>query len=173
MRVIASPLLSAQYAAWGASPIPVDYKELYTALEQGLVDGQENPAGTILDLRLSEVQQYLTESRHSVSFSIGVFYKPWFDAQTPGHQAILTQALREAGQWEWQATRAYDAAALQQLTAAGMHVERLTAEAREALQQRALQVQAQFAAVVGQDYLRRVQAAIAQATPSCVARQGC
>ena len=97
----------------------------------------------------------------------------WFDAQTPAHQAILTQALREAGQWEWQATRAYDAAALQQLTAAGMHVERLTAEAREALRQRALQVQAQFAATVGQDYLQRVQAAIVQATPSCVAHQGC
>jgi len=164
MRVIPSALLAAQYQAWGASPIPVDYKELYTALEQGLVDGQENPAGTILDMRLFEVQKFLTESRHSASFSLSVFYKPWFDAQTPAHQAILTQALREAGQWEWQATQDYDTAALNTLRAAGVHVERLTEATREALRQRALQVQAQFAGQVGQDYLQRVQAALEQAT---------
>jgi C4-dicarboxylate-binding protein DctP len=163
MRVIPSPLLSAQYAAWGASPIPVDYKELYTALEQGLVDGQENPAGTILDMRLSEVQKSLTESRHGFLHFLGVFHKPWFDAQTPDHQAILTQALREAGQWERQATRAHDAEALQHLTETGMHVERLTAAAREQLRQRALQVHAQFAAHVGQDYLQRVYTALTQA----------
>jgi TRAP-type C4-dicarboxylate transport system substrate-binding protein len=141
----------------------VDYKELYTALEQGLVDGQENPAGTILDMRLSEVQKYLTESRHGFLHFLGVFHKPWFDAQTPDHQAILTQALREAGQWERQATRAHDAEALQHLTATGMHVERLAAAAREQLRQRALQVHAQFAAHVGQDYLQRVYTALTQA----------
>ena len=173
MRVLASPLLAAQYAAWGASPTPVDYKELYTALEQGVVDGQENPAGTILDMRLYEVQKYLTESRHGFLHYLIVVHKPWFDAQTPEHQAILTQALREAGQWERQATRAYDAEAMQRLKEAGVQVQTLTEEAREALRQRALQVQAQFAATVGQDYLQRVQAAIVQATLSCVAHQGC
>src|SRR4029453_16298725 len=104
MRVIPSQLLSAQYEAWGASPTPVDFKELYTALEQGLVDGQENPAGTILDLRLYEVQKYLTESRHGFLHYLIIVHQPWFDAQTPAHQAILVQAMREAGQWQRQGT---------------------------------------------------------------------
>ena len=165
MRVIPSQLLSAQYEAWGASPTPVDFKELYTALEQGLVDGQENPAGTILDLRLYEVQKFLTESRHGFLHYLIVFHKPWFDAQTPAHQAILVQAMHEAGQWERLATRDRDAEALQRLKEAGVQVQTLTGEAREQLRQRSLQVHAQFAERVGTDYLQQMYAAITQATP--------
>ena len=164
MRVIPSQLLSAQYEAWGASPTPVDFKELYTALEQGLVDGQENPAGTILDMRLYEVQKYLTESRHGFLHYLIVFHKPWFDAQAPAHQAILVQAMREAGQWQRRATRDRDAEAMQRIKEAGVQVQTLTVEAREQLRQRSLQVHAQFAARVGKDYLQRVYAAITQAT---------
>src|SRR5882724_3597605 len=47
-----------------ATPTPVDFKELYTALQQGLVDGQENPPGTIVDVKLYKVQKYMTESHH-------------------------------------------------------------------------------------------------------------
>jgi C4-dicarboxylate-binding protein DctP len=164
MRVIPSQLLSAQYEAWGASPTPVDFKELYTALEQGLVDGQENPAGTILDLRLYEVQKYMTESSHGFLHYLIVFHKPWFDAQSPTHQALLVQAMREAGQWQRRATRERDADATQRLKEAGVQVQPLTAEAREQLRQRSLQVHTQFAARVGKDYLQRVYAAITQAT---------
>ena len=153
MRVIPSQLLSAQYEAWGASPTPVDFKELYTALEQGLVDGQENPAGTILDLRLYEVQKYMTESRHGFLHYLIVFHKPWFDAQPPAHQAILVEAMREAGQWQRRATRERDAEAMQRLKEAGVQVQTLTAEAREQLRQRSLQVHAQFAAAGGQGLL--------------------
>jgi tripartite ATP-independent transporter DctP family solute receptor len=162
MRVIPSLLLSAQYEAWGASPTPVDFKELYTALEQGLVDGQENPAGTILDLRLYEVQKYMTESRHGFLHYLLVFHKPWFDAQPPAHQALLMQAMHEAGQWQRRATRDRDADAMQRLKEAGVQVQTLTGEAREQLRQRSLQVHAQFAERVGKDYLQRVYAAIAQ-----------
>jgi C4-dicarboxylate-binding protein DctP len=164
MRVIPSPLLSAQYTAWGASPTPVDYKELYTALEQGLVDGQENPAGTIVDLRLYEVQKYLTESRHGFLHYLIIVHQPWFDAQPPAHQAILVQAMREAGQWQRQATREREAEAMQRLQAAGVHVQTLTEETREQLRQRSLQVHAQFAERVGKDYLQRVYAAITERT---------
>ena len=165
IRVIPSQLLSAQYEAWGASPTPVDFKELYTALEQGLVDGQENPAGTILDLRLYEVQKYMTDSRHGFLHYLIVFHKPWFDAQPPAHQTILVEAMREAGQWQRRATRERDAEAMQRLKEAGVHVQTLTEEAREQLRQRSLQVHAQFAERVGTDYLQRVYAAIAQPAP--------
>src|SRR5439155_23162482 len=100
IRVIPSPLLSAQYEAWGASPTPVDFKELYTALQQGLVDGQENPPGTIVDVKLYEVQKFMTESRHGFLHYVMAFNKKWFDAQSKPNQEILIQSVRRAGRWE-------------------------------------------------------------------------
>jgi C4-dicarboxylate-binding protein DctP len=164
MRVIPSPLLSAQYEAWGASPTPVDFKELYTALQQGLVDGQENPPGTIVDTKLYEVQKYMTESRHGFLHYLMVFNKPWFDAQSQAHQAILVQAMQEAGRWQRTAMRDRDADATQRIKAAGVQVHELSAQAREQLRQPALKVHERFADRVGKDYLQRVYAEIARAS---------
>jgi tripartite ATP-independent transporter DctP family solute receptor len=164
IRVIPSPLLSAQYEAWGATPTPVDFKELYTALQQGLVDGQENPPGTIIDVKLYEVQKYMTESRHGFLHYIMVFNKKWFDAQSQANQAILVQAMQEAGRWQRKAMRDRDADATRRITEAGVQVNALTPEVREQLRQRALQVHERFAERVDKDYLRRVYAEIEKVT---------
>jgi len=163
IRVIPSPLLSAQYEAWGASPTPVDFKELYTALQQGLVDGQENPPGTIVDVKLYEVQKYMTESHHGFLHYIMMFNKKWFDAQPKGNQEILTQAMKEAGRWERKAMRDRDAEATRRIKEAGVQISALTPEAREQFRQLSLKVHDKFADRVGRDYLRRVYAELEKA----------
>jgi C4-dicarboxylate-binding protein DctP len=163
IRVIPSPLLSAQYEAWGASPTPVDFKELYTALQQGLVDGQENPAGTIVDVKLYEVQKYMTESRHGFLHYIMMFNKKWFDAQPKLHQEILVQAVKEAGRWERKAMRDRDADAIRRIKEAGVEVTALTPQAREQFRQLSLKVHEKFADRVDKDYLRRLYAEIEKA----------
>lgn len=160
IRVIPSPLLSAQYEAWGASPTPVDFKELYTALQQGLVDGQENPAGTIVDVKLYEVQKYMTESRHGFLHYIMMFNKKWFDAQPKPNQEILIQAVKEAGRWERKAMLDRDADATRRIKEAGVEVTALTPQAREQFRQLSLKVHEKFADRVDKDYLRRLYAEI-------------
>lgn len=163
IRVIPSPLLSAQYEAWGASPTPVDFKELYTALQQGLVDGQENPAGTIVDVKLYEVQKYMTESRHGFLHYIMMFNKKWFDAQSKPNQEILIQAVKEAGRWERKAMLDRDAEATRRIKEAGLEVSALTPQAREQFRQLSLKVHEKFADRVDKEYLRRVYAEIEKA----------
>jgi tripartite ATP-independent transporter DctP family solute receptor len=163
IRVIPSPLLAAQYEAWGASPTPVDFKELYTALQQGLVDGQENPAGTIVDVKLYEVQKYMTESRHGFLHYIMMFNKKWFDAQSKPNQEILIQAVKEAGRWERKAMLDRDAEATRRIKEAGLEVSALTLQAREQFHQRSLKVHEKFADRVDKEYLRRVYAEIEKA----------
>ncbi|MGH7308733.1 MAG: TRAP transporter substrate-binding protein [Candidatus Rokuibacteriota bacterium] len=164
IRVIPSPLLSAQYDAWGASPTPVDFKELYTALQQGLVDGQENPPGTIVDVKLYEVQKYMTESRHGFLHYVMMFNKKWFDAQPKANQEILVQAMKEAGRWERKAMLDRDAEATRRIKAAGVEVVALSPQAREQFRQLSLKVHEKFAERVDKDYLRRVYAEIEKAT---------
>lgn len=163
IRVIPSPLLSAQYEAWGASPTPVDFKELYTALQQGLVDGQENPAGTIVDVKLYEVQKYMTESRHGFLHYIMMFNKKWFDAQSKPNQEILIQAVKEAGRWERKAMLDRDAEATRRIKEAGLEVSALTPQAREQFRELSLKVHEKFADRVDKEYLRRVYAEIEKA----------
>jgi len=66
IRVQESPLIEDTYHAIpGASPTPIPVGDLYTSLEQGIIDGQENPPILINDLKLAEVQKYLTLTEHS------------------------------------------------------------------------------------------------------------
>src|SRR5919199_5109326 len=164
IRIIPSPLLTAQYEAWGASPTPVDFKELYTALQQGVVDGQENPAGSIVDVKLYEVQKYMTESHHAFFHYIMAFNKDWFDAQPRENREILVQALQETGRWERQVQADREAEATRRIREADVQVVELTPQAREQFRQLSLQVHDKFADQIGKDFLQRLSAEIERAS---------
>lgn len=96
IRVIPSPILIATYKAWGAIPTPIGFGELYTALQQGIVDGEENPLQTAVMLHFWEVQKYFVDTRHSF-FNYGVIAnKNWWDSLPPELQGIITKAEDEA-----------------------------------------------------------------------------
>ena len=100
----------------------------------------------------------MTESRHGFLHYLMVFNKPWFEAQSQANQAILVQAMQEAGRWQRTAMMDRDADATQRIKAAGVQVNELSAQAREQLRQLALKVHERFADRVGKDYLQRVYA---------------
>ena len=60
-----SPLIIEQYRAWGANPVPISFGETYNALQQKVVDGQENPLISIDRMKFYEVQDYLILSNHA------------------------------------------------------------------------------------------------------------
>lgn len=64
-RIMPSPVIREQFLALGANPVPIDFQELYNALQQGVVDGQENPLMTIVTMKFFEVQDYVTLSNHA------------------------------------------------------------------------------------------------------------
>ena len=74
-------VIQEQFKAFGATPVTVDFKELYSALQQKVVDGQENPIATIALMRFYEVQKYLTLSDHGFIAYVFMFNKPFLDKQ--------------------------------------------------------------------------------------------
>jgi len=64
MRVASDPMPTAFFEAMGATPTPVAYNETYLALQQGVADGQENPAASILSMKFYEVQKCLNLTAH-------------------------------------------------------------------------------------------------------------
>ncbi|HST85031.1 MAG TPA: DctP family TRAP transporter solute-binding subunit [Kineosporiaceae bacterium] len=74
--------------ALGASPVEVAYEELFLALQQGTVDGQENPIVNIAALSLDEVQDYLSLSAHQANSNLVIIGKVWKELSTEQQQAL-------------------------------------------------------------------------------------
>jgi C4-dicarboxylate-binding protein DctP len=96
MRVMESPVLIEQYAAWGGKAIPVPYSEVYNSLQQGVVDGQENPLQTIFLNNYHEVQENIIQSYHGGMTYVLMANKPWFDGVSDNVKEVLAEA-EEAG----------------------------------------------------------------------------
>lgn len=96
-RVIGQPIYIDTFKALGANPVPMPFPEVYTALETGTVDGQDNPLVTVRDLKFYEVQKYLTHSRHAYSAMVFLAGQPFWNRLNDEQKVIVKRAAREAG----------------------------------------------------------------------------
>ncbi len=99
----------------GASPINMNFGELYLALQQGTVDGQENPLLTIKNRSLNEVQKYLSLSGHVYTPITFVMNLAKYDSLTPEHQTAVKDAALEAAKHTRQLGAEADASLLGEL----------------------------------------------------------
>ncbi|MGB4440579.1 MAG: DctP family TRAP transporter solute-binding subunit, partial [Sedimentibacter sp.] len=86
-------------AAWkllGANPTPMAFGELYTALQQKTVDGQENPFELIYATKFHEVQKYITKTQHIYSAYIPLINEEYFNALPSEYQTIIIDAMKES-----------------------------------------------------------------------------
>src|SRR5215203_2798285 len=125
LRVIQNPLFIDTFSALGAAAQPMPFPEVYTALEQRVVDGQENPLATILASKFYEVQKHAVLSNHIYSVWAVLMSKRFWDRLTPDEQKIITEAAKEATDFERKTIRAFEAKALEELKANGMQVTTL------------------------------------------------
>ena len=96
MRFPPSPQFLMNAAAMGASPVEVAYSELYLALQQGTVDGQENPLVNIQAINLPEVQDFVSLSSHQLSSNLVVMNDDKWGTLSAEQQAALQAAVEKA-----------------------------------------------------------------------------
>lgn len=110
----------ATFRALGANPVAMDVKELYSALEQGVIDGQENPFAIINVAGYAEVQKHVSNTGHFFDFISVVGNRKWFDGLDAETQEMVTTAMDTAVAYQRDLAKKQDAEALDKLTAAGM-----------------------------------------------------
>jgi TRAP-type C4-dicarboxylate transport system substrate-binding protein len=98
------------------------FTELFTALEVGSVDGQENPVTLILNAKFFEVQKHLTMSQHAFTTGPLVMNKEKFDALSPDLRSILLETAKETARLQWKMNEDAEASSLAELKAKGMQV---------------------------------------------------
>jgi tripartite ATP-independent transporter DctP family solute receptor len=135
LRSVPSETHLATFRALGANASPMDWKEVYSALQQGVMDGQENPWPIILDARLFEVQKYVSNTRHLYDFIIIVANKRQYDGLKPNHRAAIDSALKKAVAYQRVAAREADDGALTQLQANKMQFDRIPDSELERIRQ--------------------------------------
>lgn len=86
-------------AALGASPTPLAFAEVYTALSSGAVDGQDNPLPTVVDKKFYEVTKQISLTSHLVDLNYIAFSKATWDSLTPDQQLTVQRAADAAAAW--------------------------------------------------------------------------
>ncbi len=122
IRVMASPLHKAIWQALGANPTPMPWP-IYTELEQGVIDGQENPLWVMEVYKFYEIQKYMTLTRHVYSPHIDVASMIWWKKLAPADQKMIQTAMVEAARFQRKDNRDKDGARLVLLKDKGMIVE--------------------------------------------------
>lgn len=92
IRVMESEVMIATINGFGASAIPMAFGELYSALQQGVVDGQENPMNLIESQRFYEVQKYLSQTEHFYYPRQFIISEKFYQKLSPEHQKIVAEA---------------------------------------------------------------------------------
>jgi tripartite ATP-independent transporter DctP family solute receptor len=100
IRVMESPVPMAMLKGLGASPTPIPITELYTALQLGVIDGQENPPIVLTTYKLHEVQKFMTLNKHQLGTALVVMNEKFYQKLPKEYQAVVDEAA-DAGAKAW------------------------------------------------------------------------
>ncbi|MCL6556760.1 MAG: TRAP transporter substrate-binding protein [Burkholderiales bacterium] len=163
MRIQSSKVLEAQMRALGANPQVMAFSEVYTALQQGVVDGTENPVSNFYTQKMHEVQKHLTISDHGYLGYAVIVNKRFWEGLPKDIRATLEQAMKEATAYEREIAQKENDDALAKVRAAGTtEVYVLPLEGRLTWHKVLLPVHEQFMDVIGRDIVQGIYAIAAQ-----------
>ncbi|MCZ0927339.1 TRAP transporter substrate-binding protein [Halomonas janggokensis] len=157
IRVMENPVYTDTFRALGANAIPMAWTEALTAMQQGTIDGQENPVNVIHSFNLDETQNYMTLSRHTYAPAIFVMGASVWNQLPEDAQAILEEAAQEAAEHERQVNAEMEAEQLAELREAGMEIN--DSPDIEAFQNAVQPVYDEYTEQFG-DYLPRIREAL-------------
>ncbi len=157
LRVIENEVYVDTFRTLGANAVPMAWTEALTALQQGTIDGQENPINAIHAFNLAETQDYLTMTRHIYAPALFVMSLPKWNALPEEAQTLVQQAAREASQYARAQNAEMEAEQLTALEEAGMEINE--SPDIEAFQAAVAPIYEQYGEQFG-DYLPRIQEAL-------------
>jgi C4-dicarboxylate-binding protein DctP len=139
------------------------FSEVYTALQQGVVDGGENSFSNIYTQKMNEVQKHLTVSDNRYGVYAVIVNKKFWDGLPPDIRAALEQAMKEATHYERDVMERENQDALAAIRAAGTtEIYVLPDKERLAWQQALMPVHREFEPVIGRDTINAIYAVAAQ-----------
>ncbi|WP_449278334.1 TRAP transporter substrate-binding protein [Leucobacter sp. GX24907] len=135
LRVQPNPLQLQAWNATSANPTPMAYGEVYTGLQQGTIDAQENPLSVIVDARFYEVQDRVTLTGHAYSAVPLIMSKKFYDGLPSDLQEVVTDAALDSIEFNRELGAQSELDSAQVIEDAGVEVVEPSAEGREAFRE--------------------------------------
>jgi len=156
-----NPIHLAAWRALGANPTPMPFSEVFTAMQQKTIDGQENPIPTIYLSKYYEVQKYLTLSGHVYGPHLLLINKKLFDSFPAEDQKVILEAAQESAKYQRDINRKMNSDLLDKLKEVGMTVTIPTPDELKAFQDATKPVYDEWIPKIGKDLVNEFQAAAA------------
>ena len=162
IRTMQNPIHLESFKKWGANPTPLPFNEVFTALEQKVIDGQENPNTLIYDAGFYEAQKYLSITRHFYTpFVLMIGQKSW-DKLSPNDQKLVQKIALETREYERKVNRENNAKYLDLMKKKGITINEVAPQDLEKFKASAKEIYEKFAGDIGKERLDKVVAEVAK-----------
>lgn len=152
MRVMQSPTHIATFEAFGANATPMGFGEIYTGLQQGTVDGQDNAASLIYVQQFYEVQDYLSLTEHNFGTMAFIANEAWYNGLSPENKALVDEGVKTyILDWERQTELTNNEDFINRLAEEGMEVNEITPENKAKFVEAVQPVYEEFQSTFGQE----------------------
>ncbi len=161
-RIMSSKVLEAQFKVLGANPLVLPFSEVYSALQQGVVDGGENPLSNFYTKKFYEVQSSLTLSNHGYLGYLVVMSKSFWNKFPANLKPKIIQAMNESTIYERKEAAKLESTFLAKIKAYAkksgkLRIITLTPKEREAWRKIMVTIYPQFYGVIGEDMIKAAQ----------------
>ena len=158
MRTLQAPAILATYRAYGANPTAMAYTEVYNGLQQGVVEGQENPLANIYSMRFYEVQKYMTLTGHAYHTYAAIVNKQAWESLPPDLQKVMEDAFAVGRDAARQYTAEDETKILEEIKGQ-IEVQELTPEGRAAFIEKSQPIYDEFRPKVTPELIDKALAA--------------
>ncbi|MDQ2081164.1 TRAP transporter substrate-binding protein [Xanthobacteraceae bacterium Astr-EGSB] len=162
LRILQLPLFIDVFRELGVNPLPLPFPELYTALEQKVVDGQENPPNTIYYSKIHEVQKYLSLTNHVFNPQSLLISKKTWDAMSPAEKDVISQAAKEAAIYERKESREQTKKSIDLIRQAGVAVNEIPPAEIERIRQKVKPVVDKYSKEIDPELVKLVDDSLAK-----------
>ena len=157
IRTMENNIHLAAFKAMGASPTPLPFSEVFTALQQKTVDGQENPISTIYLNKYNEVQKYCTITNHLYGPHLMLMSESFWKQLTSDEQKYFTEAAQKSAVLNRKTNRQMCEDDLKKLKANGMTITELTDSERQAFIDDCKPVYNEYESQIGESLVKEFQ----------------
>lgn len=161
MRTPPNPIYLETFRLMGSNPQAIDASEVYQALQQGVVDGQENPYNNTSQRKFYEVQKYLSNSAHFFGYSWFLMNKAKYDALSDKERRTLSEAVKKITPEQWALARKTNADARDYMVSKGMEYTEIPAEEFVRFQEKTKPLYDSVRKQIGDEGMDKLMAAIA------------
>ncbi len=160
VRVMQNNIFLDTFQTLGTNATPMAFGEVFTALETGAIDAQENPYVTIDTSQFYEVQDYLSNTRHAYTPFLVLFSKPIWDTYSEEEQQILRDCAVVGRDVQRESSRALSEESLARVQEAGMEVNDIPEEEMNRIREAVQGVYERHADTIGQEVVDRMMSAL-------------